>query len=44
MNELAINLSPDFVDDRYFEVLIVPQAKAHWGGAIGECAGGQSAR
>lgn len=26
MNELAINLSPDFVDDRYFEILIVPQA------------------
>ena len=26
------------------KVLIVPQAKAHWGGAIGECAGGQSAR
>jgi hypothetical protein len=26
MNKLAINLSPDFVDHRYFEVLIVPQA------------------
>ena len=26
MNKLAIDLSPDFVDDRYFEVLIVPQA------------------
>src|SRR5947207_5619859 len=26
------------------KVLIVPQAQAHWGGSIGECAGGQSAR
>ena len=26
VNKLAINLSPDFVDDHYFEVLIVPQA------------------
>jgi hypothetical protein len=26
VNKLAINLSPVFVDDRYFEVLIVPQA------------------
>jgi hypothetical protein len=26
VNKLAINLSPDFVDDRYFEFLIIPQA------------------
>jgi hypothetical protein len=26
MNKLAINLSPGFADDRYLEVLIVPQA------------------
>ena len=26
MNKLAMNLSPAFVDNQYFEVLVVPQA------------------